>query len=77
MFINASSPVLFDIPPDISKIIIMTIKIVETTIPIVEKIFFSFFPEMIANINAIISNINAIIIPNFECSIQPIINNKI
>ena len=64
-----------DLVPD-SKIIIMTVKIVEATIPIVEKIFFSFLLEIIANINAIISNINAIIIPKFEYSIHPIINNK-
>ena len=77
LFINASSPTLLNIPPDISKLIIMTVKIVEATIPIVEKIFFSFLLEIIAYINAIISNINAIIIPKFEYSIHPIINNKI
>ena len=77
LFLNASSPALLNTPPAISKNIIITIKIVEATIPMVEKIFFSFLLEIVANINAIISNINAIIIPKFEYNIHPIINNKI
>ena len=64
--------------PDVIRInTIITVRIEDATMPIVEKTFFSFLPEKIAKANAIISSINAIMIPNFEYSTHPIIKLKL